>query len=276
MERFGCKMENKSSSIRNSKTTLTIGNMQCQSCVRRIEGALMRLPGVTEALADLAEHKASITFDAAKTNEDQFKAAIETEGYRILDDKKEETINRYCSQPIDWFSSPRAYLYGVTAALAIIGIYLGMNTLTSDWYFARVQFGEYRWWIIPLAIGLGVQLALFTLFRANLRGHRLKGVKSSLAASGGVSTAAMMACCSHYLATVIPVLGIPFLSASTVSALAEYQVYFFLAGVISCLLGIGLMLRMMNQHGMIRLENLKNILKITLQQAAGNLPRKEF
>jgi len=262
-------MKNKNSSNRNSTITLTIGNMQCQSCVRRIEGALMRLSGVTEARVDLAEHEASITFDSEKTNENQFKAAIEAEGYRILNDKKEETIDRYCNQPLDWFSYPRAYLFGAAAALAIIGFYLGMNTLTSDWYFAKVQFGEYRWWIIALAIGLGIQVTLFTLFRVNLRGHRLKGVKSSLAASGGVSTAAMMACCSHYLATIIPVLGIPFLSASAVASLAEYQVYFFLAGVFSCLFGIGLMLRMMNKHGMIRLGNLKNFLSFVPGRVGG-------
>jgi copper chaperone len=253
----------------NSTLTLSIGNMQCQACVRRIEGALMRLSGVTEALVDLAHHKARITFDAEKTNEEQFKAAIEAEGYRILDEKKEETTDRNCSQPLDWFSYPRAYLFGAAAAFAIIGIYLGMNTLTSDWYFATVQFGEYRWWIISLAFGLGIQVTLFTLFRANMRAHRLKGVKSSLAASGGVSIAAMMACCSHYLATIIPVLGISFLSASAVASLAEYQVYFFLAGVISCLFGIGLMLRMMTHHGMIRLENLSNIFSFASNRTGG-------
>lgn len=218
----------------------------------------MRLSGVTQALVDLADHKARITFDSTKANENQFKAAIEAEGYRILDDQKAERIDRYCSQPIQWFSYPRAYLFGAAAALAIIGFYLGMNTLTADWYFAGVQFGEYRWWIISLAIGLGIQVTLFTLFRTNMRGHRLEGVKSSLAASGGVSTAAMMACCSHYLATIIPTLGVSFLSASAVASLAQYQVYFFLAGVVSCLFGIGLMLRIMKHHGMIRLENLKN------------------
>ena len=262
-------MENTDNPDRNPTIMLTIGNMQCQSCVRRIEAALMRVSGVTEAMVDLAEHQASITFDSAKTDEDQFKAAIEAEGYSIIDDPKKETISGYCSQPIEWFSNPRAYLFGAAAALAIIGFYLGMNTLTSDWYFARVQFGEYRWWIIALAIGLGIQVTLFTLFRASMRGYRLKGIKSSIAASGGVSTTAMMACCSHYLATVIPALGIPFLSASAVSALAEYQVYFFLAGVISCLFGIGLMLRMMNRHGMIQLENLKNFLSFAPGRAGG-------
>ena len=262
-------MEKPGSSDRNSTITLAIGNMQCQSCVRRIEEALMRLSGVTEARVDLAEQKASIIYDPSETNKDQFRATIEAEGYRIMDEKKEETFSRCCSQPIGWFSYPRSYLFGTIASFAIIGIYLGMNTLTADWYFARVQFSEYRWWIIALAIGLGVQVTLFTLFKANQRGHRLKAVKSSMAASGGASTAAMMACCSHYLATGIPALGIPFLSASAVASLAEYQVYFFLAGVISCLFGIGLMLRMMAQHGMIQLENLKNFFSFAPGRVGG-------
>ena len=61
-----------------------------------------------------------------------------------------------CKQPVD-FLNPRAYLLGVMASVLIVGIYLGMNTLTSDWYFAKIQFSEYRWWIISLAIGIGIQ-----------------------------------------------------------------------------------------------------------------------
>ncbi len=150
-------------------------------------------------------------------------------------------------------SSPRrAYFYGVIAAFAVVGIYLTMNTLAADWYFARMQFADYRWWIITLAIGLGIQVAMFTAFRAYLRGVRMKAATTSIAATGGVSTAAMMACCSHYLAAILPALGIPFLSASAVANVAEYQVYFFAAGVASCLFGIGLMLRLMAKHGALR------------------------
>jgi mannose/fructose/N-acetylgalactosamine-specific phosphotransferase system component IIC len=144
-----------------------------------------------------------------------------------------------------------------------------MNTLTADWYFARIQFSEYRWWIITLAIGLGIQVTLFTLFRVHLRGQKMKAAKSSMAASGGMSATAMMACCSHYLATVIPALGVPFLSATAVASLAEYQTYFFLAGVISCLVGIGLMLRMMAKHGMIQNGILKSYLSFRLGRVSG-------
>ena len=161
-----------------------------------------------------------------------------------------------------WFSSPRAYLFGIVAAFAIVGIYLTMNTLTSNWYFAKVQFSDYRWWIISLAIGLGTQVTLFTLFRAHLRGQKKTAANSSMAASGGVSVVAMMACCSHYVATIIPLLGISFLSATAVAGLEQYQSYFFLAGVVSCLFGIGLMVRLMRKHGMFRIGVPKVLMRI--------------
>jgi predicted cobalt transporter CbtA len=95
-------------------------------------------------------------------------------------------------------------------------------------------------------------VTLFALFRAHLRGKKKTAANSSMAASGGVSAVAMMACCSHYLATLIPLLGVSFLSATAVASLAQYQPYFFLAGVVSCLFGIALMVRMMRKHGMFR------------------------
>ena len=264
-------MENKVSSDKYSTLTLTISGMHCQSCVGRVETALLRLAGVAEATVDLAEQKANIRYNSAKVRIDDLRASVEAEGYHILgnDIKDSELDEQCCSQSFNWFSSPRSYLFGAVASIAIVGVYLGMNTLTADWYFAKIQFSEYRWWILTLAIGLGIQVTLFTLFRAQLRGQKMRGAKTTMAASGGMSATAMMACCSHYLATVIPALGVPFLSATAVASLAEYQTYFFLAGVISCLVGIGLMLRMMEKHGMIQLDSLKNIFTFRLGRVGG-------
>lgn len=168
-------------------------------------------------------------------------------------ENQRETNESCCTKRMHRFSSPHAYLFGIIAAFAIVGVYLTMNTLTSDWYFAKVQFSEYRWWIIGLAIGLGIQVTLFTFLRFHLRGKKKTAAVSSMAASGGVSAVAMMACCSHFVATLIPLLGISFLSATAVAGLAQYQPYFFLAGLVSCLFGIGLMVRMMRKHGMFRI-----------------------
>ena len=262
-------MQNETSSDIFSTRTLTISGMHCQSCVGRVETALLRLSGVAEATVDLSEQKANIRFNSAKVKIDDLRASVEAEGYHILGDNIVELNKECCGQPFNWFSNPRSYLFGVIASFAIVGVYLGMNTLTADWYFARIQFSEYRWWILTLAIGLGIQVTLFTLFRARLRGEKMRAAKSTMAASGGMSATAMMACCSHYLATVIPALGVPFLSAAAVASIAEYQTYFFLAGVLSCLVGIGLMLRMMEKHGMIQFGNLKNYISLKLDRIGG-------
>ncbi len=138
------------------------------------------------------------------------------------------------------------YLIGLAAALGVIGFYLGLLTLTSNWYFAKVQFSDYRWWIIALAFGLGIQGVLYSNMRIRLRLETMRGAKSSLAASGGMSAASMAVCCAHFL----PTLGLPFLSAAA-AGLERYQTMFFLIGVLSNLFGIGFMLRMMVKNGMI-------------------------
>jgi copper chaperone CopZ len=242
---------------------LTINGMHCGSCASRVKTALTALDGVADAFVDIATRKATVRYNPAIVDIEDLKAAVTSAGYEIAENDPEDlkTVPECCEQPVD-FSNPRAYLLGVLASFAIVGIYLGMNTLTSDWYFAKVQFSEYRWWIISLAIGLGIQVTLYTLFRAHLRGQKKTAANSSMAASGGVSAVAMMACCSHYLATVIPLLGVSFLSATAVASLAQYQSYFFLAGVVSCLFGIGLMLRMMRKHGMFRIGVPKVLMRI--------------
>lgn len=265
-------MENKDNANIYSAVTLDIGGMHCESCVGRVETALLRLAGVAGVEVNLANQNAKISFDSEKVSVDDLKTSVEAEGYHVADEseKGSELKAECCNESsFSWLSNRRSYLYGALASIAIVGVYLGMNTLTADWYFARVQFSEYRWWILTLAIGLGIQVTLFTLFRARLRGQKMRAAKSTMAASGGMSVTAMMACCAHYLATVIPALGVSFLSAAAVASIAEYQTYFFLAGVLSCLVGIGLMLRMMGKHGMIQFGDLKNFLNLKLDRIGG-------
>jgi cation transport ATPase len=254
-------MDPQNNTTSHSIQNLIVKGMHCQSCAGRVEKALLALAGVFKASVDLSKHRALIQYDAGIVSLPDMQKAIENQGYKVLESNPDETeLNQSCCrQPMKWSSKPYTYMIGILAMVAIVGIYLGMNTLTADWYFAKEQFSEYRWWIIALAIGLGVQATLFTRFRAQLRDAKMRAVNSSMAASGGVSTAAMMACCSHYLAAVLPTLGVSFLSASAVASIEQYQAYFFLAGVISSLFGIGLLLRMMEKHEMVRIGTLKSV-----------------
>ena len=252
--------------------TLSIEGMRCHACVVNVSTTLMKHPGVVGVDVDLSKALANVDIDPEKVMPVELETIVKSIGYRAYLSKPDspQPIESCCRQPLKASTKAISALLGVLATFAIVGIYLGMNTLTADWYFAKIQFSEYRWWIITLAIGLGIQVTLFALFKARLRGTKTKAVVSSMAASGGMSTVAMMACCSHYLAVIVPTLGIPFLSAAAVAQIAEYQSYFFLAGVLSCMVGIGLILRMMNKHGMFPTEGVfEHLFNLRLRRVSG-------
>lgn len=246
--------------------SLPIWGMSCLSCVRKIEAALSGCPGVAEAEVDFVSREAAVRFDPSKINPDGLKAAIEAAGYQVLEREANdlERTESQSGQVSGLLSRPHPYLIGAAAALGVVGFYLGLLTLMSDLNNALQEFKEYGSWIIALAMGLGVQATLFSLFRAWHQGGDMKAAKCSLAASGGMSTTAMAACCAHYLAVFLPALGLPFLSAAA-AGLARYQTYFFMIGLLSSMFGIGLMLRMMKRSGMIQVEALVSHLTFWLR-----------
>ena len=246
---------------RSNLVSFPIEGMNCRSCVNRIEDALSAQSGVIRAIVDFGRREASVHFDPHLVTPDALKMVIEEAGYRVPE-KGGEPFQEEKKEPRP-FTRPRAFMFGIAASLGVVGFYLGLQTLTSNWHYALLQFEEFGVWIIALAVGLGVQVTLFSLFRAWHGGGSMKGAKCSLATSGGMSTTAMAACCSHYLALVLPALGLPFLSTAA-AGLANYQGYFFFAGVLSSLFGIGFMLRLMIRSGMIPIG--ASVKKITLAE----------
>ncbi len=63
--------------------TFGVTGMTCASCVRRIEKALARVPGVEEAAVNLATEKARVRFDPQQAGLEQLTAAVEKAGYRV-------------------------------------------------------------------------------------------------------------------------------------------------------------------------------------------------
>jgi cation transport ATPase len=226
-----------------------VQGMACPACARLIERSLKEIPEIKRVEVDFASKLAVITFGSAHIGLEEANNALEGTGYSLQAQpmspaRSENAISRIFVQkyiPI---------LIGIGAVAGVILFYLVLNTIISDWYNARLQFDIYRWWILVLAAGLGIQAALFSSFRFRM-GRAGKRERYSLAASGGMSGTAMAACCAHYLVPILPLIGLPFLSAAA-AGLAQYQTYFFLAGVLSNLLGIGFMLRVMHISGMMR------------------------
>jgi cation transport ATPase len=235
-----------------SLITFFVEGMTCAACARKIESALLNFPGVTFAAVNLSEQKATVHFNPHETNPDNLNNAITAVGYSVSEKTAnstnviDESRGLLSKQTFD----VKPYLFGVTAAVGVIAFYLGLLTIVSDWYNAASQFAQYWGWIIALALGLGIQSTLFSYIKVQLKGKTITAAKSSLAASGGVSTASMAACCAHYLVALLPAFGLPFFSAAA-AGLAKYQVEFFFLGVISNVFGIFIMIRVMNKNRLI-------------------------
>lgn len=122
--------------------------------------------------------------------------------------------------------------YGALAFGALLAVYFAALTAVSGWSFTVSQFTEFWYYIVPLAAGFGVQVALFVRLRQLI--NRSKKAGTVLAASGTTSTAAMISCCAHYLANVAPVLG----ATGLVAAAAQFQVELFWVGLAFNVAGI--------------------------------------
>lgn len=115
--------------------------------------------------------------------------------------------------------------FGVGAFGALLAVYFGALTLVSGWTFTWQQFSEFWFYVLPLAAGFGLQVALFLKLRGVI--SRAKQTGTVVAASGATSTAAMVSCCAHYLTNVAPVLG----ATGLVALAAQFQVELFWVGL---------------------------------------------
>lgn len=133
---------------------------------------------------------------------------------------------------------------GVLGAAGLFGLYLVVLTLSESFSHALAQLYEMWYWLALLVSGFGVQLGLYSFIRMNFR-EKSRGSTAEVAASGGISTGAMIACCAHHLVEVLPLIG---LSAAALF-LAKYQLPFILLGIFSNLVGIVMMLVIIQKHG---------------------------
>jgi len=141
-------------------------------------------------------------------------------------------------------ASRRRYVWPLAAGLAgaafLAAVYLGLVSLAESPQHALELFWEDRLFVIPILLGFGTQVGLFTFLKLGLFVPSASPVNgATTAAGGGVSTLAMVACCAHHLTDVLPVLGL----TAAATFLAEWKIPFLVVGLLTNLAGIGLMLR---------------------------------
>ena len=115
--------------------------------------------------------------------------------------------------------------------MAMLGVYFAIVSFISGWSFAVDQFAQFRYFIVALALGFGIQIGLYAYLRSAIYHNASKG---AVAVSGITSTVAMVSCCAHYLANILPIIGI----AGVVSIIGQYQVELFWVGLAANAAGI--------------------------------------
>ena len=127
-------------------------------------------------------------------------------------------------------------LAGTAAAAALLALYFSALASLSGWEFTLGEFREFWPFIVALAAGFGLQVFLFVRLRGLVHGTQSG---KFVAVSGTASGAAMVSCCTHYLANLLPVLG----ATGLVSVVSQYQVELFWVGIAANLAGIAYIAR---------------------------------
>lgn len=136
---------------------------------------------------------------------------------------------------------PRSAAAGIVAALALLGVYLGIIGIAQGPEHALEQLAADALFVGLIAAGFGTQVALFAELRAVDRRHRAAAAVT--VAGTGTSAAAMLACCAHHLVDLLPLLG---LSAAAVF-LNAYKTPLFLVGIGMSAIGIVVIARQLRR-----------------------------
>lgn len=133
---------------------------------------------------------------------------------------------------------------GLLGMLLQMALYVGIVSLAESPARAFELFWEDKLLVIPIMLGFGAQVGLYTLLKKGLYlPLHSPASGATTAAGGGISTMAMVACCAHRVADVLPLLGL----TAAATFLANWKVPFLVVGLISNFIGIALMLRVIYQ-----------------------------
>jgi hypothetical protein len=134
---------------------------------------------------------------------------------------------------------------GIGAALAMMGVYLGILSALQSPAHALEQLAADRVWVGLVALGLGTQIGLYTHLRVTLVAAKTMGTAAMTGAGTGTSTLGMIACCAHHLTDLAPLLGLSGATgfSSAIGFLTEWKYALIAIGLVTNAFGIGVTLR---------------------------------
>jgi Cu+-exporting ATPase len=128
-------------------------------------------------------------------------------------------------------------LYGLLAGISLILFYVGVVSIFQGIEFAFLNLRSLWYLIIPLSAGFGTQIGLYFSIK------HMATLTGTIASTGTISAGSMIACCSHFLLNMIPIIGLSGLAIF----LVKYQSWFLGVGILSNAIGITILVRHKSQ-----------------------------
>lgn len=126
-------------------------------------------------------------------------------------------------------------LWGASGAIGIAIIFYLVQALGMQSWTAPLYFMTSKWYfVLPLILGFAIQMGFFRAIHL-----KVKQGGGAIAASGGVSTTAMIACCMHNFVSLLPIIGL----TAVATFFSVYQDYVFGFSILFVLGGIFYMWR---------------------------------
>src|SRR3989344_3859932 len=95
----------------------------------------------------------------------------------------------------------KAILYGILGSLGLLIFYISVVSIFQGVSFAFLNLRMLWYLLFPLAMGFGVQVGLYIAIK-----HTAK-LTATVATTGTLSGGSMVACCSHFILTFLPIAG---------------------------------------------------------------------
>ena len=135
----------------------------------------------------------------------------------------------------------KSILWGIVSSTILLSVYFAIVSLISGLRFTESQFSQDWYFIVSLAIGFGIQVALYMYLKELIKNHGTTdvGTGKTVAMTGTTSTLSMISCCAHYLVNILPILGI----TGALSFISQYQKELFGVGLLFNFFGIVYIIR---------------------------------
>ena len=148
---IGAAMEKAGYPAGLDEVSVEVEGATCASCVNRIETAIKSLPGVSEAVMNLATGRASIRYYSGTLTVDDIAAAVAGAGYKVVADTGEQTapVDRH-KQDVEQLT--RSVWIAFALGLPVFVAEMGGHLIPEIHHFTARTIGAQTSWVLQFIL----------------------------------------------------------------------------------------------------------------------------